>query len=236
MLSIITPNLNNGQYLEGNIRSIQKLPIPFEHIIVDGGSTDNSLEIIAQYPHVKVLHQTERTGMYGAIHQGIQESGGEYVGYVNADDRIVVEGFEALYHKITKGDADVVYADGYYEYIHEQKKEFAKGRRLGKFFVRHGCMPAVQPSIIFTRRIYDQVGGLRYQKFKICGDLDLFVRIAQYPGSTFSYVPKVATVFMKRGDSLGDRNTERYQKELKDNGLPVPTIPVRILYRIGKYL
>ena len=58
MLTIVTPNLNNAKYLEDNILSIQKLTIPFEHIVVDGGSIDGSLEVIAKYPHLKLLHQT----------------------------------------------------------------------------------------------------------------------------------------------------------------------------------
>jgi len=236
MLSIITPNLNNAKYLEGNILAISKFSMPFEHIIVDGGSSDESLEIIAKYPHVKVLHQQERSGMYGAIHQGLVSANGKYISYVNADDRIVMDGFEAMYKEIDKGACDFVYSDGWYDYIHENRKEFGKGRRFGKYFLKHGCMPSIQPSTVFTKKIYQDVGGLRYNKFKICGDLDLFLRMARFPGSRFKYVHKVSTVFMKRGDSLGDSNNDLYLKELKENNLPVPKLLTRILYRIFKYI
>ncbi len=236
MLSIITPNLNNGKYIEDNILSIQKLSIPFEHIIVDGGSTDNSLEIISKYPHIKLFHQTEATGMYGAIDQGFKEAQSDLITWVNADDRIIPTGYEQLYIKATKGKIDFIYSDGTYFFTNENRTEFGKGRRFGKFFLKHGCIPAIQPSIIFSKNIYSQVGGFKYSNFKICGDLDLFVKIAQIKDSTFTYLPISSVIFTKRGDSLGDLNHDKYLKEMQDNNLPTPNILVRMLFFVCKYL
>lgn len=236
MLSIITPNLNNDKYLEGNILSISKLNVPFEHIVVDGGSTDDSLEIIKKYPHIKLLHQRVNNGMYGAIDQGIMESTGEYIAYINADDRIISSNFKMVYEIIMTLKYNVIYSDGDYYFSNDDKLKFGKGRRFGKFFLKNGIMPAIQPSIIFSRKTYDEVGGLRYDKFKICGDLDLFIRIARITKIKFKYIPKKTVVFMKRGDSLGDLNEKTFLKELKDNNLPKPNFLIRILYFIFKYI
>ncbi len=236
MLSIITPNLNNGKYLEDNILSIQKLTIPFEHVIVDGGSTDNSLEIISKYPHIKLLHQTENTGMYGAIDQGFKESSGEFLAWVNADDRIIPTGYEQLYTEILNGKSDFIYSDGNYHFTKDNHIEFGKGRRFGKFFLTHGCIPAIQPSIIFSKDLYLQVGGFDYKNFKICGDLDLFVKMAKIKDSIFKYFPVQTVIFTKRGDSLGDLNTDRYLKEIQNNNLPTPNILVRMLFFVCKYI
>jgi len=234
MLSIITPNLNNAKYLEDNILSIQKLSIPFEHIIVDGGSTDGSLEVIAKYPHVKLLQQTAKTGMYGAISQGFNEAQGEYLAWVNADDRVVPEGFKAMYD--VSNNYDVIYSDGNYYYTSDNHLEFGKGRRFGKFFLKHGLIPAIQPSIIFSKKLYNKIGGFNYNNFRICGDLDLFVKMARNVEAKFKYIPKISTTFMKRGDSLGDLNNDRYLKEMKDNSMPKPSLLVRILFFICKYI
>jgi glycosyltransferase involved in cell wall biosynthesis len=236
MLSIITPNLNNAKYLEGNIISISKLTIPFEHIIVDGGSTDGSLEIISKYPHVKLLHQKEKTGMYGAIDQGIKESNGDYIAWINADDRLIPDGYKVMCGVIDGNNYGVIYSDGEYNFTKDNHTEFGKGRRFGKFFITHGCTLAVQPSIIFSKKLYEDIGGFRYDKFRIIGDFDLFVRMARIKEVKFKYIPVQSSIFMKRGDSLGDINNDLYLRELADNKLPIPNLLIRILNRIFKYI
>lgn len=236
MLSIITPNLNNVKYLKDNIISISKLTIPFEHIIVDGGSTDGSLELISEYPHVKLLQQTEKTGMYGAIHMGFLASKGEYITWVNADDRIIPHGFEAMYAEISQNKCDFIYSDGYHYYPANNKLRYNKGRRLGKFFLQHGCLPTMQPSSMYTKKLYNDVGGLDYDRFKLIGDLDLFLKMARRENSRFKYISKPSTIFTNRKDSLGSSNKALYIKELNDNNMPKPNIIISVLFRIFKYL
>lgn len=236
MLTIITPNLNNAKYLEDNILSIQNLSIDFEHIIVDGGSTDNSLEIISRYPHLKLIHQTKKTGMYGAIHQGLESASGEIITWVNSDDRVIHEGYETMYKTISEYKYDLVYSDGNYLYTKNNHIKFVKGRKFGRFFLKHGCIPTMQPGIIFSKEVYNYVGGLRYNNFKICGDLDLFVRISKKKASKIKYISATSATFMKRGDSLGDLNNDIYLKELKENKLPSPNIIVRVLFYICKFI
>ena len=97
-------------------------------------------------------------------------------------------------------------------------------------------MPAVQPSIFFSKKIYSEVGGFSYDKFKICGDLDLFHRIAKIKKTKFKYLPVLTTIFMKRGNSLGDLNHGLYLKEIKDNKIPKQNLFMRVLYFISKHI
>ena len=93
MLSIITPVFNGAKFIENNIQSIKKLQIPFEHIIVDGGSFDGTLDILSKYPHLKILHQKEKTGMYGAIHEGFCVAKFNYLTWINCDDQIIADNY-----------------------------------------------------------------------------------------------------------------------------------------------
>jgi hypothetical protein len=141
-----------------------------------------------------------------------------------------------MYSEAARLNIDFIYSDGKYFFTKDNHTEFGKGRRFGKLFLKHGCIPAIQPSIIFSKKIYNLVGGLQYNKFKICGDLDLFVRIANRQEAKFKYVPISSTFFMKRGDSLGDLNNDLYLKEMRDNKLPTPNLLIRTLFFICKYI
>jgi len=215
MVSIITPVLNGAKFIEKNIASVMALKIPYEHIIVDGGSNDGTLNIVAKYQHLKLLHQEEKTGMYGAIDQGFNQAKGKYLGYVNADDIIIDEGFERMYKEISTGGYDLVYSDGILDFSLENRKSRFSGKHFGKHLLKNGFMPFLQPCSIYTKRIYKNVGGLNYNKFRIMGDRDLFQRIAQSDQSKIKYIKVDSAIFLKHGNSLGDQNNERYLEERK---------------------
>ena len=117
MLSIITPVLNGRKFIQNNIESIQKLTIPYEHIVVDGGSTDGTIEYVSQFPHIKLLHQQENSGMYGAIHQGFMESKGAYFTWVNCDDKIISLGYDKMYEVIVDNKFDLVFSNGIHHFV-----------------------------------------------------------------------------------------------------------------------
>jgi glycosyltransferase involved in cell wall biosynthesis len=86
LISIITPSLNRAGYITEAIESVLHQDYPnFEHIIMDGGSTDETLEILTRYPHLKVITKKD-AGLYDAINKGIQLATGEIVGILNTDD------------------------------------------------------------------------------------------------------------------------------------------------------
>lgn len=215
MLSIITPVLNGARFVEENIKSILSLSIPYEHIVVDGGSTDGTLEILSKYSHLRVLHQSDGMGMYSAIHQGIMLSSGEYLCYVNSDDKVLNDGYKKMYEAITSKNTDFVYSNGFFYFEDANTYCFVPGRPFGKFHLKNGLFPFLQSSSIFSKKIYDDVDGFQYKKFKICGDCDLFQRIAFRSKNDFIYLPVNSSIFLKYGESLGDRNILTSQIEKK---------------------
>lgn len=232
MISIITPVLNGAEFIEKNIKSIQELDIPHEHIIVDGGSTDNTLLIISKYKNVKLLHQTEKGGMYQAIDAGFNNAQGKYITWVNSDDMIISDGFTKMYNHILSSQVDLVYSNAFFVNKSEQIIKKVKGKPFAKYLFQKGIFPFVQPASIYKKDLYFKVGGLDYDNFKITGDLDLFLKFSRYPNVTFNRINVFSIKFLKYGESLGDRNVDLGNIEKDRAKLPRPNIFDRALNKI----
>jgi len=119
MISVITPSLNSGTYLEEALRSVLAQQCSnFEHIVVDGGSTDATLDILRRYPHVKWLSEPDQ-GQSDAMNKGFALSTGEIVVYLNADDYFKPGAFEAVVAEMSgtsnfvMGQLEVLRLDGH---------------------------------------------------------------------------------------------------------------------------
>ncbi|MDB4444785.1 glycosyltransferase [Akkermansiaceae bacterium] len=220
MLSIITPVLNGAQFIEKLIQSVAALNIPYEHIIVDGGSTDETLEIVSRYPKIRMLSQQNPAGMYAAIQEGFEAAEGEFITWINSDDWILTDGYEAMYRLIASGKYDLIYGGGSYYYVENAKFENFKAKACGKFLFLNRVFPCLQPATIYRKSIFGAIGGFNSKKFKIAGDLDFFVRFAKASTKPFARLNRTCVVFLKYGESLGDRSHQLYLEE-KEN-LPKP--------------
>jgi glycosyltransferase involved in cell wall biosynthesis len=86
LISIITPSFNRASMIEIAIQSVAMQPYPrVEHIIIDGGSTDGTLELLKKYPHLRIISEPDR-GVYDALNKGIALANGEIIGHLNTDD------------------------------------------------------------------------------------------------------------------------------------------------------
>src|SRR5438552_12461002 len=85
-ISIVTACLNDGNYLEDAVLSVLRQGYPnFEHIVVDGGSKDRTLEVIGRYPHLRWVSEPDR-GQSDALNKGFRMATGDVVGWLNADE------------------------------------------------------------------------------------------------------------------------------------------------------
>jgi glycosyltransferase involved in cell wall biosynthesis len=236
LISIITPVLNGEKFIKKNIESIQALTLPYEHIIVDGGSSDNTLYIIQKYPHLKLIHQSDKTGMYGAIDLGFKNANGSYICWINCDDYIIPESYTDFVLWVEKRDLDFASSNGFLYYLKENKKVLVRSTMFVKYFIRMGFFPFSQPSVLYKKDLYKKVGGLDFNHHKISGDIDLFYRMANYNGVKFGYKNISTSVFLKYGESLGDKNSELGKNEIKQKGLiPPMSTSHKILLRVLRF-
>jgi len=131
-ISIITPSFNSGKSIEQAINSVLAQNITdYEHIIVDGGSTDETLNILKRFPHIKWISEPDR-GQVHAMKKGFAMATGKIIGYLNADDYYLEDVFSAIIPHFGNG-AEMVMgkvlvrsekADGITEWICDAKTDF----------------------------------------------------------------------------------------------------------------
>jgi len=157
-ISILTPSFNAGRDIDDAIQSVITQDYNnWEHIIVDGGSTDETCEILQRYSHLKWTSEPDR-GIYDAMNKAIDLSVGDWVYFLGADDRLRPGALKLIAKAIEDTDADVVYGDVW-------STRFG-GRHDGPFdaqklFRKNICHQA----IFFKKEIFQRTGpfNIRYK-------------------------------------------------------------------------
>jgi len=179
-ISIVTPSLNQGQFIEETIRSVLLQGYPnLEYIIIDGGSTDETIEIIRKYEKWLALWVTEPDrGQSHAINKGFNQSEGRIIAWINSDDFYLKGTFRKAVEFFSKSsDIDMIFGECHavnekYEVvkIREVPNEFDVNRLIAKdCFIN-------QPATFFKRTIFKEVGGLD-ESLEFSMDYDLWIRI-----------------------------------------------------------
>jgi len=116
LVSIITPSLNQGRFIRGTIESVLSQDFPrLEYIVMDGGSTDDTLEILRSYSGRLIWNSAPDLGQAGAVNTGFRLAKGEILGWLNSDDTYHPGAVKAaVEHLATHPDTAVVYGEAYY--------------------------------------------------------------------------------------------------------------------------
>lgn len=121
LISIVTPSFNSAKYIEDCIQSVLNQNYPnFEHIIIDGGSTDGTIEILKKYSHLRWISEPDE-GQSDAINKGFNLAGGELIGWLNADDEYISNTFNRIIHYYRE-NIDIIYGDYIINYKNKKLK------------------------------------------------------------------------------------------------------------------
>jgi glycosyltransferase involved in cell wall biosynthesis len=216
LVTIVTPSFNQAPYLEETIQSVFNQTYPnIEYIIMDGGSTDGSAEIIKR--HQKKLAywvSGKDRGQTDAINKGFAKANGDILAWINSDDTLQPNAVEEAVQFLQDNlDTGLVYGDT--NYIDE------KGSVIGRFpaaqtdleRLRRGYVHIPQQASFFRKSIWDQVGPLD-PEFFFAMDYDLWVRIAQK--AEIRYLPRLWANFrLHRGAKTIDADDRCWPEMLK---------------------
>jgi len=220
LVSIITPNYNGDKFLEECIKSvINQSSKDYEYIIIDGGSTDESKNIIKKYEKfIKYFVSEKDNGLYDAIDKGIKKANGEIILWINSDD-MLDENAVSNVIKIFKNKESLEWITGINGYIKKGYKYSLIPYYYPSFIIRNGFAHQKywgyiqQESIAFKKKLY-----LKSNRFKTsygnAGDFHLW--------RDFANLSKLSTFFIKIGyfrTWQGQNSQVQKQKYEKDTGI-----------------
>lgn len=176
-VGVVTPSLNAEAYLASTLRSIwSQTGVEIDHVIVDGGSTDRTLEIAAGFPS-RVVVSRDDDGMYDAINKGMAQVAGDIVGYINADDEIA-PGALALVADTFRRRPEAQWLYGTLEYIDGDGEVIGRLAPVApslRAYLGIGWSPIPQQCVWTRRSFFDRVGPFD-TAYRNTGDYDWYAR------------------------------------------------------------
>lgn len=215
-ISIITPSFNQGAFIEQTIRSVLYQSYPnLEYIIIDGGSTDNTPDILRKYgSQIAFWESKPDKGQSDALHKGFKRASGALIAYINSDDVYLPGAFEAFAKAYCLNPDAAIYSGGIA--IGDSRGFISKcsfPTKTHKMFANRGIFGFGQPSSFFNAGIYRRIPGVN-EKLYMRMDADLMFRLYREHSETV-IVDCLASFFRWQPNSKSTLSGERYYQECK---------------------
>jgi glycosyltransferase involved in cell wall biosynthesis len=199
--SVVTPSLNQGQFIRDCIESVRaQSGVAWEHIVIDGCSRDGTLEILKSQPHLQWVSEPDK-GQSDAINKGFRQATGDWVMWLNADDYLLPDALRKVAaHAEAHPEADVIYGDC--DFVRDGVVVHRK--REGDFdynmLLFYGCYIPSTGATYYHRRVVD-AGYLLDTDCKVVMDYEYYLRLAD-AGFKFRHLPAPLACFRWHGNNV----------------------------------
>lgn len=248
MISIITATYNSAETINDTIKSVLcQTNKDFEYIIVDGGSTDETIDIVKSYEsefsgRLKWVSEKDK-GIYDAMNKGIKMASGDIIGILNSDDYYTSDDIlQTIADAFKCQNVDAIYGDIHFikDGVPDKCVRYYSSRLFSPFWLRFGFMPA-HPSFYCKREVFDKSGLYRLD-YKIGSDYEMMVRLFRKHKISSRYIPK-DFVTMRTGGASNSNLQSRLTlikedvKACRDNGIYTNElfICLKFLYKIFEF-
>ncbi len=219
LISVIIPSYNQGEFIEETLLSVLGQQYPnLEILVIDGGSTDQTVEILDRYSsHLAYWHSKPDKGQADAINQGFRLSTGEIVCWLNSDDMYLPGTLLDVARRFKERTHENYLIYGNTVLLHQKGEQ----QQSGSFKVSEAFDPVLltyydfifQPSSFWTRQLWQQTGELNLEYHYVL-DWDWYIRASKI--AQFEYIPKFYSVYRihelhKTGTGGNQRAQEIYQ-------------------------
>lgn len=211
--SVVTPNYNMAYFLPETIESVlSNLRQGDEYFVIDGGSTDGSIEIIRRYESELTGWVSEADNCYAdALGKGFQRCTGEFLCWINSGDLLLKGALQAGRQALMKMKADLIFGDDVY--IDEEGKVILYSRgyvRSLRHMMLYGGWTPLQDACFWRHSLYNSIGGMN-PRLKYAADYDFFLR-ASWAGKCL-YVGKVFSAFRRHQGQKSFVDSPLYEAE-----------------------
>lgn len=214
LVSIVTPSYNQGEFIRATIDSVLNQDYPnIEYLVMDGGSTDNTVEILKSYgDRIQWVSEKDK-GQADAVNKGIKRAKGQIIGWLNSDDTYLDGAVTKMVDYLKKHpDTDMVYGEGYYTDKDGNITERYLTEKYNRKRLAEMCI-ICQPTAFFTKEIVEKVGMLDVEH-QLSMDYELWLRMAKT--GKIAYIPDyIATSRMYEENKTLSRRKEVYEETCK---------------------
>jgi glycosyltransferase involved in cell wall biosynthesis len=217
-ISVVTPSLNQGEFLEATLRSVVTQRYPeLEYVVIDGGSTDESIGIIERYEHNLAYWVSEPDrGHADAVNKGFAKTSGDIMCWINSSDLYYPWTFETVAEVFSQfPQIEWITGTGSMFDVDGRMRTIVSAPGVNVFDILAGDYRCIQQESVFWRRsLWDRAGGRLNQTLTYAADLDLWLRF--FRSSPLYHVETLLGGFRVHEDRLGKAAGDMYSREAQE--------------------